>query len=208
MAKTSYNLDYKIGPDLREVPVAPTEMQAYVDTLIAKIRELQVGKPRLPGPGLPVEPGENARALVKLLGEIGAYSKMLGKLEAAERALEKSLALIDEHHLGVDVWAVHTLRFADVRRFQGQALDAETAFRSVLVLRERHPSLAELEDFAWQHLGKLHFDLGEWDKAEEAFTKALELRRRKNLPELVASTETALKATRLKRDSLRPPKKR
>lgn len=199
MGKKSYNLDYKIGPNLREVPADPVEMQSYVDLLIGKIRELKVGKPRTPGPGLPVEPGENARALVKLLGEIGAYSKMLGKLEAAERALEKSLALIDEHQLGIDVWAVHTLRFADVRRFQGQALDAETAFRSVLIMRERHPSLAELEDFAWQHLGKLHFDLAEWDKAEAAFTKALEIRRRKNVPELLASTEMALKATLAKK---------
>lgn len=199
MSKPAYNLDYSFGPDLREVPADPASMQAYVDALIAKIREIRVGKPRIEGPGLPLQPGDNARVLVKLLGEIGTYSKILRKLEAAERALEKSLALIDEHQLGLEVWAVHTLRFADVRRFQGQSLDAETAYRSVLTLRERHPILGELEDFAWQHLGKLHFDLGEWDKAEAAFNKALEIRRRKNLTELITSTELALTVTRKKR---------
>lgn len=183
MKHPPFNLNYRFGADLREIPEDSSSMQAYVDLLIQKVREIPSPSPN----------GDGARSLVKLLGEIGAYAKILGKLDAAERALEKSLSLIDRYQLGIEIWAVHTLRYADVLRFRGQALEAETAFRSVLEMRQRDPSLADIEDFAWQHLGKLLFDQADWKGAEGAFQRALELRKSKNSPELLASTEFALR---------------
>lgn len=196
--KPAFNLNYRFGADLREIPENPGSMLAYVDFLIGEIRKLKIEDPAREGeiPG-------NVRAVVKLLGEVGSYAKILKKLEAARNALDKSLSLIDQYQLGLGTWAVHTLRYGDVLRFQNDALGAETAFRSVLEMAERRPELQELADFGWQHLGKLYFDGKEMKKAEECFLKALELRKKKGVKELTDSTELALRVLAMKRDGAR-----
>lgn len=183
---SKFNLNYRIDASLREVPEDPASMQAYVDYLTRTIKSL--GK---------VEAG-TVRTTVKLLGEIGSYAKILGKPDMALHALEKSLSLIDQHALGITTWAVHTLRYGDACRFKKDSLAAEAAFRSVIEMKSRAPELAELEDFAWQHLGKLKFDDGDVPAAEKCLAAALELRKKKGVKELLQSTELALRVVRLK----------
>lgn len=185
-AVSKFNLNYRIDASLREVPEDPASMQGYVDYLTRTIRSLGH-----------VDAG-NVRSTVKLLGEIGSYAKMLGKPDMALHALEKSLSLIDQHGLGIMTWAVHTLRYGDACRFKKDPLAAEAAFRSVLEMKSRAPELTELEDFAWQHLGKLKFDEGDPAAAEKCLTNALELRKKKSQKELLQSTELALRVVRLK----------
>lgn len=196
--KPAFNLNYRFGADLREIPENPASMQAYVDFLIGEIRKLKIEKPAHEG-----EIPANVRAVVKLLGEVGSYAKILKKPEAARNALDKSLSLIDQYQLGLGTWAVHTLRYGDVLRFQNDALGAETAFRSVLEMAERQPAIAELADFAWQHLGKMYFDGKQLKKAEDCFLKALEIRKKKGVKELTESTELALRVLAMKRDGAR-----
>lgn len=188
--KPKYNLNYRIGPDLREMAEDPKSMLSYVEFMIAEVKFI-------PAP----PPSNRVRPLVKFLGEIGAYAKILRKPEVAVRALEHSLSLIDLHNLGARTWAIHTLRYGDALRFQGDRLGAETAFRSVLEMGTRSPEVAELRDFAFQHLGKLFFDFKEMKPAEECFTKALEIRKRLGVKELIDSTELALRVLKMKADS-------
>ena len=54
----------------------------------------------------------------------------------------------------------------------------------------------KLIDFALQHQGKVLFDQGWFAAALERFNEALDLRRIKQLPELIASTELAIETTR------------
>jgi tetratricopeptide (TPR) repeat protein len=186
MGIEKFNLNYKFDSKLREVPEDRESMQSYINFLHSRVKLVKT------------EDIGTSRALVKILGEIGAYGKILGKYEMAAEALRKSLNLIDERHMGVAVWAVHTLRFGDVLRFKKEYLEAEAAFRSVIEMAERHPEIKDLEDFAWQHLGKLKFDEGDLKTAHEYLEKAKELRVKKGLKELLDSTEYALKVTQMK----------
>lgn len=188
MSTPSFNLNYKYGADLREIPEDPASMQAYVDFLLRELKKLAPDLPRLS---------------VKFLGEIGSYARMLGKTEAAHQALDKSLSLIDQHEMGLPLWAVHSLRYGEVMRAKNDELAAETAFRSVLEMSRRHPEIRELEDFALQHLGKLRFSQRKFQEAEELFRQALELRKRKAVPELIQSTELALRVLLMTRDRTR-----
>lgn len=172
-------------------------MQAYVDFLAAQLKHLPT----------PV-PVDQARVAVKFLGEIGAYAKILRKPDVALHALTRSLDLIDQHRLGMRTWAVHTMRYGDALRFQGEKLAAETAFRSVLEMGARDKDAADLRDFAWQHLGKLHFDYKETAEAETCFLKALEIRKRLGIKELIESTELALRVMKMKKPTGYPPSKK
>lgn len=166
-------------------------MQAYVDFLLFTVKRSKV------------EPNDQYRALVKMLGEVGAYAKILKKPEQAVHALEESLKIIDEKNLGMAVWAVHSLRYGDALRFKKDFIGAETAFRSVLELSQRKPEIQHMEDFAWQHLGKLKFDEGELAFAKEYFMKALEIRQKKGIKELIDSTQQALHVIKMRQGSVK-----
>src|SRR3954463_9195977 len=101
MAAEKINLNYKFDAKLREIPEDPESMQAYLNFLQSRVKLVR-----------PTDIG-TCRALVKILGEIGAYGKILGKTDMALGALKKSLQLIDERNMGLVIWAVHTLRFGD-----------------------------------------------------------------------------------------------
>ncbi|MBX3039120.1 MAG: hypothetical protein KF789_00260 [Bdellovibrionaceae bacterium] len=185
MTSPQYNLNYKYGADLREIPEDPASMQAYVDLLLNELKKLTAEQPRLS---------------VKFLGEVGSYARMLGKTEAAHHALEKSLTLIDQHDMGLPLWGVHSLRYGEVMRAKKDELAAETAFHSVLEMSLRHPEIRELEDFALQHLGKLRFSQKKFKEAEDLFRQALAIRKKKAIPELIQSTELALRVLLMTKD--------
>lgn len=186
MAKAPYNLNYRFGTSLRAIAEDPESMQAYVDFMWREIKN---------------DPPPPPRAMVKFLGDVGAYSIVLKKTEAAIQALQRSLALIDEHSLPISTWAVHTIRYGDALCLKKDFLAAETAFRSVLEMASRNPSLRDLEDFCWQHWGKLKFDEGDLPAAKELLEKALVRRQTKGVPELIASTEYALRILEMKKQA-------
>lgn len=188
MTRQAYNLDYRIGADLRAVPADGASMQAYVEFLRDQLKNV----PR------PV-PADRVRAVVKLLGEIGAYAVILKKETMAAAALEQSLALIDEHGLGSRAWAIHTLRYGDALRYQKNELGAETAYRSVIELSGRDPEVKDLDHFAWQDLGKLKFEQKNWAEAELCFENALRLRKIIGIKELVEATELVLRVLKMKK---------
>lgn len=193
MSSEQFNLNYKFGADLREVPEDPASMLAYAELMMSEAKKI-----------IKTGTKTNLRALVKFLGEAGGYYRILGKTEAAKHALEQSLALIDEHKLGINYWSVHTLRYGEVLRMKQDFLGAETAFKAVSEIADRYAEVAELKDFALQHLGKLYFDQKEFKKAREYFDQAMIIRKKKGSKELINSTEFALRALTLREKQSRP----
>ena len=171
---------------LRDVPEDRASMQAYVDFLEERVKVIDIHE------------GEAYRAAVKLYGEIGAYAKMLGRPEIAIAALTKSLKIIDDKKMSVSVWAIHTLRYGDALRYNNDALGAETSFRSVIEMADRFSELKDLEDFAWQHLGKLKFEEGDVSGAMDCLNKAKAIRAKKGVKELIDNTDSALKIVQSK----------
>lgn len=177
-----FELGYQFGANLREAPTHRASMQAYLDALIKELKN---------HPSPPT--AESVRLLVRDLGNVGTYARILGKYEAAERALDSSLELIEKFQLSPRTWALHTLRMGNVYRDKGDALAAEAHFRSILELGSREAEIKELEDFVWQEMGKLYFDQQNWDQAEIHFLKAYYRRKEKGDEGLMSASRQALK---------------
>lgn len=181
--KINFNLNYRFAADLREIPEDKDSMLAYAEFMMSEAKKLQKAGVQ-----------QNLRALVKFLGEAGTYYRLLEKTEAAANALEQSLALIEQYKLGINYWAVHTIRYGEVLQQKQDYLGAETAFKAVYEIAERHPDLEELKDFCLQHLGKLYFAQKDYKKARPFFTQALQIRQNKGDKQLIGSTEFAIRA--------------
>jgi tetratricopeptide (TPR) repeat protein len=182
MAEIKYNLNYRFGADLREVPEDSVSMLCYVEFMMNEAKKMQK-----------VIPLQNPRALVKFLGEAGSYYRILGKNEPAQCALEECLKLIDAHQLGISYWAVNTIRLGEVLRAQKDFLGAETAFKAVLEMAERNQDVMVMKDFSLQHLGKLYYDQKNFSQARICFQEALEIREKKGDKALIESTQFALR---------------
>jgi tetratricopeptide (TPR) repeat protein len=182
MSDTKYNLNYRFGADLREVPEDAESMLRYAEFMISESKKLQKEKPL-----------QNPRALVKFLGEAGSYYRILGKNEAAHHALEECLSLIDTHQLGISYWAVNAIRLGEVFRAQKDILAAETAFKAVLEMADRSQDVLAFKDFSLQHLGKLYYDQKNFTQARTCFQEALQIREKKGDPALIESTQFALR---------------
>lgn len=92
---------------------------------------------------------------------------------------------------------VNYLRWSDVFRFEKKFQQAHDLLKKAEIIISTH-SIFEYEDFYLQHLGKLYFDNAKFKNACECFEKALVLRTKKANPELISSTEFALKITKQK----------
>jgi tetratricopeptide (TPR) repeat protein len=191
MAAEKFNLNYKYGANLKPIMEDKESVKAYISFLQDRLQK--------------IKPGQDAadKITVKLLGEIGTYAKNVGKLDLALSSLEKSLDIINDKNLGIGLWAANTLRYGDALRFKNDFLGAETAFRSVLEMIDRHPQIADYEDFAWQHLGKLKYDEGDLKSALEFLEKAKVIREKKGIKELLDSTNQALRVLQMKANNKR-----
>jgi len=144
------------------------------------------------------EVDRNIPLLVRVLGSLAARLKTLRELDEALDAIETALSLVEQYDLGLQPFIVQSLRWADILRYRGEFAEAEEIFESILELCQKNPEAKVYEDVALQHLGKLRFDLAEYDHAMEFFEKALSLRKIKNDPYLIDSSEVAIEATKLK----------
>jgi tetratricopeptide (TPR) repeat protein len=90
---------------------------------------------------------------------------------------------------------VTEIRFAQLAQFAGRLAEAQAFLESIIARCRTDPALESLLDFALQHQGKVLFDQGLFAAALDCFNEALEPRRIKQLPDLVASTELAIATT-------------
>jgi tetratricopeptide (TPR) repeat protein len=131
----------------------------------------------------------DSRERCRLHGYPGNAARLLGRDEEAVAELGESLALAEE--LGDEqAAATARTRLGEAHRCFDRLDEAEACLRVAL------DGPADVQDFALQHLGKTLLDAGRTAEAGQALEAALERRRAKGDPALVASTEQALALAR------------
>lgn len=164
--------------DLRDVPHAPQDMESACDLLTARLSE----------------EGLEQIEQVKMLGQLGVFSRMLGRLEAAQGYLEQAVALSTQLDDKRQV-LVNGIRLAHVYQWQLRFEKADALFMECLRRCEGDPDLTDYIDFACQHYGKSLFDQGQYEEADAMFRRALDIRMSKGDRDLIESTQLALQAT-------------
>ena len=139
---------------------------------------------------LPAEPGEARQHHTR----IGTAARMLRRLDIGEQHLASALELAERH--GRDEDAVFArIRLAHVFQWQGRFDEALVEFDRCIEESGRIGSLNARKYFAFQHAGKCHYDMGNWEIARTHFAMALRLRLASDAdPELIASSSRALNA--------------
>lgn len=120
------------------------------------------------------------------------------------RALGVGLLLLGEHgdaidHLNRALDLADTsgrriaasINLADAYRYSGDMAASETLCREMVDLARKE--VPEMVSFALQHLGRTLIDLGRRQEAREVLHEALALRMAKGDPELIASSQAALR---------------
>ena len=169
------NIGYHFDDALREVPADPVEMARAVAALQVELRATN---------------GDD-RARARLLGRLGPFLRILGRLDDAATVLMEAVDLCatrsDERDL-----AANRLRLAHVYQWQRRFDLSDPLFMAALAQCESEPAARPLLPFAWQHLGKDRFDQGRFAEAAAHFARALALRRREGDANLIASSAHAL----------------
>lgn len=169
-----YNLNFKIGDNLREVP----EFLGGYKKGITYLEE-QAAQ------------AANDEEKGKCLSTLGVLKRISGDPEASlsdfknaadlfENCSNRKLALINELRIGVSY------------KFLNRHADAESVFAKLEAHLKANPRHKGLMDFIYHHRGKNEFEQGNHQKALSAFQFALKLRKSKGNKELINSTQSAI----------------
>jgi tetratricopeptide (TPR) repeat protein len=171
------NLKTYFGEDLHDYPENPEDIKKFIEIEIHKIDELS---------------GDEK---YKKLSLLAVHYRQLRNYDKAHELFKLASGYFE--NINPQMELVNYLRWADVFRFEKKFQEANKLLKKVETIISNH-SILEYEDFYLQHLGKLFFDKTEYKIACEYFEKALVLRRKKANPELISSTEFALKIAKQK----------
>jgi tetratricopeptide (TPR) repeat protein len=142
------------------------------------------------------EDAGNRAGVLALLGYLGNASRILGRTGEAAALLARAVELARGLSDGQSEVA-NLIRQGEALRYGGDHAAAERLYRAALArVRAAPDALAAYEDFALQHLGKCRLEQGDVAEAIACFEAALTLRRTKGDPDLIASTEAALRLAR------------
>jgi tetratricopeptide (TPR) repeat protein len=184
-----FNLKYGFADDLLEIPEDPQSIYDFCQMCMAWL-EQELSQP---------EEKWDVKTVVQVLGKTAAYMKMIRELDEALDLISTSLSLIEQHDLGPKSFVAQSLRWADILRYRGEFGEAEQILEDVLDICEKLESVVIYKDFALQHLGKLNFDLEEYDIALKYFEQALAIRKTKGDQSLIDSTKFAISIVNAKR---------
>lgn len=176
----NYDLSYSFDENLREVFNSSEDVKSYINDQLKKLSNIN-------------EPTERA----KILGILGVYSRILYDLESANEYLSEAMNLIDQHNLDLKLWLVNGIRLAHVYQWMREFEIAEEMFQGIEEVCELKEEVSGYLHFTYQHMGKFHFDLKEYDIALEYFEDALEIRNRLGDKSLIESTKYAISITRI-----------
>ena len=172
-----YELGFDFDRNLRELPHSPEDCDRYSQVLLARVRlELEENPSEI-----------DWLNLVRSAGMAGALLRMIGKSNHALVVLADCLHPSLLSKLTPEVFVQQAIRMADVLRVLGKFKEARELLQTALKV-----SPPQFEDFVLQHRGKLELEEGRIPSALEFFEKARELRRNRNDPALLESTELAI----------------
>lgn len=134
----------------------------------------------------------DTQTLLRMLGSLGTYARLLQRYAESVALLHEALQLSQDLHLKA-FEAANLIRLGTSYQYAGDNHRAETLFLQALQLTEQ-PEAHAYRDFAWQHLGKFLAEQGMYQEAQNCFLAALELRKSKADPDLIASTQAAISA--------------
>lgn len=124
------------------------------------------------------------------VSQLAVYSRILRSYSQAHELFQMAADYFEKNDSKMCL--INLIRWADVFRFEKRFDEALAMLEKVeKILNENNYS--DYQDFYWQHLGKLYFDIKDFKMANSCFDKALELRKLKKNPELISSTEFAIK---------------
>jgi len=177
-AEQSYNLSTHFDPTtLRDIPDDPAAMQEAVRDMEDWLTERHL---------------YTTPQIITIMGRLGVYLRILGKLDDAQSYLETAAALSDEVADSKSA-LINRIRLAHVYQWQHRYDLADPIFQDCITLCETNPTLQHYLDFSYQHYGKSLFDQARYQEAASFFQAALDLRLQKGDMELIESTELALK---------------
>lgn len=116
--------DFTFNEKLREVPCSSKAMLKYVEEL----RVASISDQSLP-------------SKAKLLGEMGVYLRILGKLDDAEACLRKSLRTIQENALGSSLFVQQTIRLANTLQWKKNYSQSNALFTEVIAICRKDTTL-------------------------------------------------------------------
>ena len=134
--------------------------------------------------------------ILNRIHNLSSFQKIIRELDEALELIETAMALIEQYDLGPRQFVVQSLRWADILRYRSEFGEAEEIFRGLVEVCQQVKEVREYEDFVYQHLGKLNFDLEDFEEASKFFKKALNIRRKKGDVSLIESTELAILRTK------------
>ncbi len=129
----------------------------------------------------------------KKLSQLGVCYRLLGNYPKAHELFQAADAYFAVNDLKMTM--INYLRWSDVFRFEKKFNEADLALENAKKILDQR-DYPDYLDFYFQHLGKLHFDRGEFKIALSCFEKALDLRVMKKDADLISSTEFAIKVTK------------
>ncbi|WP_160645308.1 tetratricopeptide repeat protein [Chengkuizengella marina] len=170
-----YNMNYTIHADsLREYPENREQMLKGIQYLKDKL-DLE----------------ENIIDQAKLLGNIGAFLRIVNNLKEAEHYLLKAIKCCkqENNHLGL---FINQLRISHVYHWKQNYAKANQMFCELVKMVENEPKYINYKDFVYQHYGKCLFDQKRLDEALIYFLEALRIRKDKKENLLIESSEKAI----------------
>lgn len=173
-----FDVSYTMPEGLRAEPNDPGGMDAAVSWLESQADQAETDARRS-----------------RLLGLAGGYAGMLRQLGRARQLLDAAISLADrcgERRQG----GILRIRLADVVALEGDPASASDRLRALLDACAADPVRLDLVDVVHQHLGKALLEAGQHESAIRHLERALDLRERKDHPELLASTRAALSTAR------------
>ncbi len=175
--KSTLNLKTYFGDDLHDYPENPEDLKKFIEFEKLEILNL-VGDEKY-----------------KRISRLAVHYRQLRNYDEAHELFKMASGYFENTNPQMEM--VNYLRWGDVFRFEKRFDEAWDILKKAEQILLTHQFM-DYQDFYFQHLGKLFFDKGEYEKALECFENALSLRIKKANPELISSTEFALKITKQK----------
>ena len=132
-----------------------------------------------------------------LLSKSGELYRIYGDNKSSEKYLMRALSLIDKSKNKTEYFAA-TFRLAHTYQKQKKFDLSKRLFNELEILCKENDDLKKYQDYLYQHIGKLNFDMKKYKEAMSFFKKAMKLRIVKGDNVLIDSTQLAIQVTKNK----------